>query len=138
MPTLSALFRIGGDDSPHADKREAIHRMIQDAITRDLGEHGLVRVDSVETLVGYLVIAGNNARPPRWMTTQSHRRPYRPSGPCPCGLHRGAMSPITTKQEPRHRHPGRQDRQAAGAATPPRTCSGTFFEDACHGGSSPL
>ena len=51
-----------GTTPPFADKREAIHRMIQDAITRDLGEHGLVRVDSGgDLVVGYLVIVGNNA-----------------------------------------------------------------------------
>lgn len=60
--TFSFVPNSTGTIPPYADKREAIHRMIQDAITRDLGEHGVVRVDSGgELVVGYLVIVGNNA-----------------------------------------------------------------------------
>ncbi|MFO1460662.1 MAG: DUF4136 domain-containing protein [Verrucomicrobiota bacterium] len=60
--TFSFVPNSAGTTPPYADKREAIHRMIQDAITRDLGEHGLVRVDSGgDLVVGYLVIVGNNA-----------------------------------------------------------------------------
>lgn len=45
-----------------ADKREDIHSLIQEAIAKDLGEHGLSQVATGgDLLVGYLLIVGNNA-----------------------------------------------------------------------------
>ena len=45
-----------------ADPREAIHKMIQDAITQNLAGKGVRKVDSGgDVTVAYLVIVGNNA-----------------------------------------------------------------------------
>lgn len=45
-----------------ADKREAIHKTIQEAITQNLAAKGLRKVDSSgDVTVAYLVIVGNNA-----------------------------------------------------------------------------
>lgn len=45
-----------------ADKREAVHQVIQDAITQNLGSKGLSKVVSgSDVTVAYLVIIGNNA-----------------------------------------------------------------------------
>jgi hypothetical protein len=45
----------------YADKREAIHAMIQEAITRNLAARGLRRVTAGgDVTVAYLVITGNN------------------------------------------------------------------------------
>jgi len=44
-----------------ADDRQAIHNMIQDAITKDLAAKGLTKVATGgEVTVGYLVVIGNN------------------------------------------------------------------------------
>ena len=46
-----------------ADKREAIHKTIQDAITQNLAAKGVSKVASGgDVTVAYLVILGNNAR----------------------------------------------------------------------------
>ena len=45
-----------------ADKREETHKLIQEAITRNLGAQGVKRVDSGGDIkVAYLIIVGNNA-----------------------------------------------------------------------------
>jgi hypothetical protein len=45
----------------YADNREAVHAMIQEAITKNLATHGLARVPSGgDVTVAYLVILGNN------------------------------------------------------------------------------
>jgi hypothetical protein len=46
----------------YADRREQIHVMIQDAITRNLASKGLSKVPSGgDVVVAYLIIIGNNA-----------------------------------------------------------------------------
>jgi hypothetical protein len=45
----------------YADERQAVHTMIQEAITKNLAGHGITKVDSGgDVTVGYLVIIGNN------------------------------------------------------------------------------
>lgn len=45
----------------YSDNREAVHAMIQEAITRNLATHGVTRVPSGgDVTVAYLVILGNN------------------------------------------------------------------------------
>jgi hypothetical protein len=45
----------------NTDSRPAVHRLIQDAITSNLGAHGISRTAAGADLqVGYLVIVGNN------------------------------------------------------------------------------
>jgi hypothetical protein len=53
----------GDQPSPdYADNRQAIHEMIQNAITKNLAVRGVTRVQSGGDLtVGYLIIIGNNA-----------------------------------------------------------------------------
>jgi hypothetical protein len=46
----------------YADKRQAVHTMIQQAITKDLSANGVTKVNSGgDVTVGYLLIVGNNA-----------------------------------------------------------------------------
>ncbi len=46
----------------YADNRQAIHALIQEAITKNLAAKGLTRTASGgDVTVGYLIIAGNNA-----------------------------------------------------------------------------
>jgi hypothetical protein len=60
----STFSFINGGSPPSAtfaDKREEIHRMIQDAITQNLAAKGVRRVaDNSDVTVAYLVIVGNN------------------------------------------------------------------------------
>lgn len=45
-----------------ADNRQAVHSLIQDAITKSLAARGLGRVpEGGDVIVGYLIITGNNA-----------------------------------------------------------------------------
>ena len=52
----------GARPSPdYADERQAVHAMIQSAITTNLASHGVSKVDAGgDVTVGYLVIVGNN------------------------------------------------------------------------------
>jgi hypothetical protein len=56
---------VNGGTTPAAaaaDKREAIHLMIQDAITQDLAAKGMQKVaNGGDVTVAYLIIIGNNA-----------------------------------------------------------------------------
>ncbi len=59
----SFSFIAGGAQATpdFADKREQVHVMIQDAITRNLAEKGVSRVASGgDVIVAYLVVIGNN------------------------------------------------------------------------------
>lgn len=65
-PVKAQTFNfINGGVAPtaeFADKREAVHKTIQDAITQNLTGKGLRKVDSGgDVTVAYLVIVGNNA-----------------------------------------------------------------------------
>lgn len=60
--TFSFLSRTGKPAPGFADKREAIHPMIQAAIAKDLTAAGLAKAEGRGDIeVGYLVIVGNNA-----------------------------------------------------------------------------
>ena len=55
-------FVIRNAPPEYAEKRQAIHGMIQDAITKNLAARAIKRVGANgEVTVGYLVIVGNNA-----------------------------------------------------------------------------
>jgi hypothetical protein len=58
-----SFVQPGPKASPaYADNRQAVHAMIQDAITQHLAAKGVTRVASGgDVTVAYLVIAGNNA-----------------------------------------------------------------------------
>ena len=59
--TFSFVGR-GKPAPPYADKREAIHPMIQGAITKNLADRSVSQVpNGGDVTVAYLVIAGNNA-----------------------------------------------------------------------------
>jgi hypothetical protein len=46
----------------YADKRQIVHTMIQDAVTRNLAARGVNKVEANgDVTVGYLIIVGNNA-----------------------------------------------------------------------------
>lgn len=52
----------GGAQPDYADQRAEVHKLIQEAITTDLGRLGVTRVASGgDITVAYLVIVGNNA-----------------------------------------------------------------------------
>ena len=60
--TFSFVNRGERPSPDYADNRQAIHQMIQAAITKNLAARGITRVDSGGDLtVGYLIIIGNNA-----------------------------------------------------------------------------
>jgi hypothetical protein len=60
--TFSFVNR-GQQPSPDfSDERQAVHEMIQSAITKDMAAHNVTRVASGgDVTIGYLVIIGNNA-----------------------------------------------------------------------------
>ena len=53
----------GGRPAPdYADKTEAVHKMIQDSITKNLAGRGVTKADAGgDITVGYLIIVGDNA-----------------------------------------------------------------------------
>ena len=60
--TFSFVNRGSRPAPEFTDNRQAIHGMIQDAITRNLAQRGITKVPSGgQVTVGYLVITGNNA-----------------------------------------------------------------------------
>jgi len=60
--TFSFMSRSGKPAPAYADKREAIHPMIQGAITKNLADRSVSQVpNGGDVTVAYLVIAGNNA-----------------------------------------------------------------------------
>jgi hypothetical protein len=60
--TFNFVNRGGRPAPDYADNRQAVHEMIQAAITKNLATRGITRVDSGGDLtVGYLVIIGDNA-----------------------------------------------------------------------------
>lgn len=60
--TFSFMSRTGKPAPGYADKREAIHPMIHDAIARALTAKGMAKAEGRgDVEVGYLVIVGNNA-----------------------------------------------------------------------------
>ena len=60
--TTFSFVAASRPDSSFADKREAVHQTIQDAITRNLAGKGVSKVASGgDVTVAYLVIVGNNA-----------------------------------------------------------------------------
>lgn len=64
-PIRARTFNFAdGEGKPtptYADKREAVHAMIQEAIAKNLAAHGVTRVPSGgDVTVAYLVILGNN------------------------------------------------------------------------------
>jgi hypothetical protein len=60
--TFSFVNRGDRPSPDYADNRQAVHEMIQAAITKNLATHGITRVASGgDITVGYLVIIGNNA-----------------------------------------------------------------------------
>jgi hypothetical protein len=64
-PVKAQTFNFINGGSPpsatFADKREEIHRMIQDAITQNLARKGVSRVaENSDVTVAYLVIVGND------------------------------------------------------------------------------
>ena len=59
--TFSFVTRTSKPDSTIADNREAVHKMVQNAITRNLAARGVNRVDSRgDVTVAYLIIKGDN------------------------------------------------------------------------------
>ncbi len=59
--TFSFVNRGNRPAPGYADERQAVHTMIQDAITKNLAGHGITKVDAGgDVTVGYLVIIGNN------------------------------------------------------------------------------
>lgn len=60
--TFSFVDRGSKPSPTYAESRQAVHQMIQEAITKNLSARGLTRVDrGGDVTVGYLVIVGNNA-----------------------------------------------------------------------------
>jgi hypothetical protein len=60
--TFSFIAKSAATSPGYADRREPIHTVIQDAITRNLAGKGLSRLPSGgDVIVAYLVIVGNNA-----------------------------------------------------------------------------
>ncbi|MGH7936968.1 MAG: DUF4136 domain-containing protein [Bryobacteraceae bacterium] len=60
--TFSFIIRTSKADPTIADNREAVHKMVQNAITRNLAARGVSRVNSgADVTVAYLIIKGNNA-----------------------------------------------------------------------------
>jgi hypothetical protein len=60
--TFSFVNRGGRPVPDYSEKREAIHTIVQDCITRNLAGRGVSKVaSSGDVTVGYLLIAGNNA-----------------------------------------------------------------------------
>jgi len=60
--TFSFVARSGKPAPAYADNRQAIHTMIQGAITKNLADRSVSQVPSGgDVTVAYLVIAGNNA-----------------------------------------------------------------------------
>jgi hypothetical protein len=60
--TFSFVRRAPGATPNYADNSEAVHAMIQDAITKNLAAKGVSRVEAdPDVMVAYLVIVGNNA-----------------------------------------------------------------------------
>jgi hypothetical protein len=59
--TFSFVRSNAPSDAQYDQKRQAIHAMIQQAITSNLAEKGLTRVDSGgDVTVTYLIVVGNN------------------------------------------------------------------------------
>lgn len=59
--TFSFVRSNAPSDAAYDQKRQAIHAMIQSAITSDLASKGLTRVDSGgDVTVTYLIVVGNN------------------------------------------------------------------------------
>ena len=60
--TFSFVSRSGKPAPAYADNRQAIHAMIQGAITKNLADRSVSQVPSGgDVTVAYLIIAGNNA-----------------------------------------------------------------------------
>ena len=60
--TFNFVSRTGQADPHVADNREAVHKLIQTAITRNLAARGVTHVKSGgDVVVRYLLIKGNNA-----------------------------------------------------------------------------
>jgi len=60
--TFNFVSRIGKPEANIADNREAVHKMIQSAITKNLAARGVNKVTSGgDVTVTYLIIKGNNA-----------------------------------------------------------------------------
>jgi hypothetical protein len=77
-----------------ADSREAINALIQDAITRNLGAHGVTRVAAGgEITVAYLIIVGNNA-------STAMVNDYFGYGRDASGLHEKAQAAYTSSKNP--------------------------------------
>jgi hypothetical protein len=80
----------------YADNRQAIHAIIQDAITRNLAAKGVARAASGgDVTVGYLVIAGNNA-------TTTSLNDYFEYGDDAAELHEKAHKVYTTSKNPNY------------------------------------
>jgi len=80
----------------YADNRQAIHGMIQDAITRNLAAKGVSRAGSGgDVTVGYLVIVGNNVA-----TTSIND--YFGYGDDAAGLHDKAQAAYTSNKNPNY------------------------------------
>ena len=78
----------------YVDNRQAIHALIQDAITKNLAAKGVTRTASGgDVTVGYLVIVGNNA------TTTSINE-YFGYGSDAAGLHEKAQKAYTGSKDP--------------------------------------
>jgi len=60
--TFSFVDRRAKSSPSYAESRQAVHQMIQEAITKNVAGRGLTKVDAGgDVIVGYLVIIGNNA-----------------------------------------------------------------------------
>jgi len=60
--TFNFVVRNPNQSPDYADNRQAVHTLIQTAITKNLSARGVSRVDSGgDITVGYLVIVGDNA-----------------------------------------------------------------------------
>ena len=94
--TFSYVDR-GSKPSPnYAENRQAVHQMIQEAITKDLAARGVTRVDRGGDLtVGYLVIVGNNA-------TTTTINDYFGYGADAAGLHAKAHEAYTDSKNPNY------------------------------------
>ncbi len=80
----------------YADNREAVHAMIQDAITRNLAAKGITRTATGgDVTVGYLIIVGNNA-------STASINDYFGYGSDATGLHDKAQAAYTSSKNPNY------------------------------------
>lgn len=84
------------DPPAYADNRQAVHQMIQDAITRNLAAKGVTHTGSdADITVGYLVIVGNDGY------TRSIND-YYGYGDAAAGLHDKAHAAYTSNKDPKY------------------------------------